>query len=100
MMLGFKSPRAVFRKVMMLLSNLPMPGHWRWHLVKLGGVIFTAVPEDERHFVFIGENVIFDSQHPEDIEVGNFVHITTGCVILSHYMDVSDGGIKGYIVRR
>ena len=94
MRLGFKSPRGVFRKFMMLLSNLPMPGHWRWKLVRLGGVKIKDVSQGERRFIFIGEGVTFDSQHPEDIEIGNFVHITTGCVLLSHYMDISDGGIN------
>ena len=69
------------------MSNLPMPGHWRWKLVKLGGVKILDNPTDERRFIFIGENVVFDSQYPEGIEIGNFVHITTGCVLLTHYMN-------------
>lgn len=51
------------------------------------GVKIIDIPKNERRFIFIGENVVFDSQHPEDIEIGNYVHITTGCVLLSHYMD-------------
>ena len=31
------------------------------------------VPQGERRFIFIGEGVTFDSQHPEDIEIGNFI---------------------------
>lgn len=87
MRICFKSPKGIFRKLMMLMSNLPMPGHWRWKLVKLGGVKILDNPTDERRFIFIGENVVFDSQYPEGIEIGNFVHITTGCVLLTHYMN-------------
>lgn len=87
MKLGFKSAKGVYRKLMFLISNLPMPGHWRWKVVKQGGVKILDKPDNERRFIFIGENVIFDSQHPEDIEIGNFVHITTGCVLLTHYMN-------------
>ncbi|MBO7272274.1 MAG: acyltransferase [Bacteroidaceae bacterium] len=87
MKIGFKSAKGIYRKLMFILSNLPMPGHWRWKLVKQGGVKILDKPFDERRFIFIGENVVFDSQHPEDIEIGNFVHITTGCVLLTHYMN-------------
>lgn len=87
MKIGFKSPKGLFNKIMMSISNLPMPGHWRWRVIKWGGVKILDKSIDERRFIFIGENVVFDSQHPEDIEIGNFVHITTGCILLTHYMD-------------
>lgn len=94
MKIGFKSPKGIFRKLMLSISNLPMPGHWRWRLVKMGGVKIIDIPKGKRRFVFIGENVVFDSQHPEDIEIGNWVHITTGCILLSHYMDSSKKGVS------
>lgn len=37
MKIGFKSPKGLFRKLMMTIFNLPMPGHWRWKLIKIGG---------------------------------------------------------------
>lgn len=90
MKIGFKSPRKLFNKIAMVLSNLPMPGHIRWKLVKLGGVKFVNIPKDKKErFIFIGENVVFDSAYPEDIEIGNHVHITTGCVLLTHYLDTT-----------
>ena len=94
MKIGFKSPRKVFGKIMLMLANLPMPGHWRWKIVKLSGVRFSGKGPNDVHFVFIGENVIFDSQYPEGIEIGNLVHITTGCVLLTHYFDTSKKGIR------
>lgn len=36
---------------------------------------------------FIGGNVTFDTYRPELITVGKHVHITSGCVILSHFID-------------
>ena len=93
MKIGFKSPKKIFGKVMLMLANLPMPGHWRWKFVKLAGVRFLGNGSYNRHFIFIGENVTFDSAYPEDIEIGNFVHITTGCVLLTHYLDTTKGSI-------
>ena len=93
MKIGFKSPKKVFGKIMLMLANLPMPGHWRWKLVKQAGVRFSGKGPYARQFVFIGENVIFDSVYPEDIEIGNYVHITTGCVLLTHYLDTAKGSI-------
>jgi acetyltransferase-like isoleucine patch superfamily enzyme len=93
MKIGFKSPKKVFGKIMLMLANLPMPGHWRWKLVKQAGVRFSGKGKYDRCYVFVGENVIFDSAYPEDIEIGNYVHITTGCVLLTHYLDTSKGDI-------
>ena len=42
---------------------------------------------------FIGENVIFDTNYPEDITIEPGVRITAGCVIMTHFMDPS---IKTY----
>lgn len=34
----------------------------------------------------------WDSAYPEEIEIGNNVHITTGCVLLTHYMTINEKG--------
>ena len=93
MKIGFKSPKKVFGKIMLMLANLPMPGHLRWKFVKLAGVRFLGNGSYNRRFIYIGENVTFDSAYPEDIEISNFVHITTGCVLLTHYFNTSKGSI-------
>ena len=35
---------------------------------------------------FIGQQVIFDSEHPENIEIGNYCAITMRCILLTHYV--------------
>ena len=42
----------------------------------------------------IGEGVIFDSLYPEEIEIGEHVHITMNCIILTHNLDTSFPGIR------
>lgn len=42
---------------------------------------------------FIGERVTFDTMYPEKIHIGNRTHITTGCVILTHYLNTNGGGM-------
>lgn len=37
--------------------------------------------------LYIGDGVIFDSLHPEEIVVGEHVHITMGTIILTHCLD-------------
>ena len=44
--------------------------------------------------VHIGEGVIFDSLYPEEIEIGEHVHITMNCIILTHNLDTSFPGIR------
>lgn len=36
---------------------------------------------------FIGQYVYFDDLHPEDISIGEGTFITSGCKILSHFID-------------
>lgn len=38
----------------------------------------------------IGEGVIFDSLYPEEIEIGEHVHITMNCIILTHNLFLHD----------
>ena len=49
---------------------------------------------DKKH-CFIGDGVIFDSLHPENIYVGKHVHITMNCIILTHYLNTKDSS-KGW----
>ena len=43
---------------------------------------------------FIGENVSFDTIHPENIHLGKHVHITSGVHILTHYLVTDQQGIN------
>lgn len=59
------------------MSNyLPMKA--RRMMAKWGGVQFGRS--------FLGQQVIFDSIHPENIEVGDRCAITMRCIILTHYI--------------
>lgn len=71
-----------------VLSNLPMRGQRRSLLVKWGGVRFTG------HNCYVGKNVVFDAVCPERITIDEHVHITSGCVLLTHYLDTSRNGIN------
>lgn len=42
---------------------------------------------------FIGKGVVFDTLYPEKIYLENNVHLTSGCVLLTHYLDTSKNGI-------
>ena len=35
---------------------------------------------------FVGQQVIFDSEHPENIEIGDYCAITMRCILLTHYV--------------
>jgi acetyltransferase-like isoleucine patch superfamily enzyme len=65
----------------MSMSNY-LPNSLRLRLVKMGGVK-CGKP------MFIGQQVIFDSLYPENIEIGDHVHITMGCIFLTHSLDTS-----------
>lgn len=65
-----------------------MKGHRRFLFVKWGGVKLTGSE------YYIGRNVIFDTLCPERIRIDDNVHITSGCVLLTHYLDTSYCGIK------
>lgn len=88
----FKSLKKVSWWIWARIAHLPMPGHWRWRFVKLSGVTVCPPPSYAKRFIFIGDNVTFDSAYPEEIEIGNNVHITVGCVILSHFMALLPSG--------
>ena len=69
------------------LARLPMRGMMRAKLLKIGGVAIND-PSDN---IFIGEHVLFDTNHPELISIDRGVWITNGCVILSHFLETSAG---------
>lgn len=90
MKIGHKSIKSVIRKLWAIIGDFPMPGHWRWHFYKRSGIKFTNDTSFDKQYRFIGKGVVFDSVYPELITIGNYVHITGDCVILSHYVDVSE----------
>lgn len=72
---------------MLHLSHLPMPSRaWRSRVVKWSGVQI-----EDPVYTFIGENVVFDTNYPEDIIIETGVRITIGCVLLTHFMDAQTG---------
>lgn len=40
---------------------------------------------------FIGENVVFDTNYPEDIIIEEGVRVTIGCILLTHFMESEKG---------
>ena len=68
------------------LMHLPMKGQHRTIFAKAGGVSID-------NQAFIGSSVTFDTVYPERIHIGKHVHITSGCVILTHYLDTTKDGI-------
>ena len=61
----------------MSMSNF-LPNSVRLKLVRLGGVKCGKS--------FVGQQVIFDSEHPEYIEIGDYCAITMRCILLTHYV--------------
>lgn len=62
------------------LAQLPMKGQTRSIIVRWGGVNIGTN-------CFVGSKVSFDTINPQNIHIGNGVHITLGVVILTHYLD-------------
>ena len=60
-------------------------------MLNWGGVNI-CVSNSYKKFVYIGDGVVWDTAYPEEIEIGNNVHITTGCVLLTHYMTIDNRG--------
>lgn len=78
----------VIRKsILKMASFLPMPGGWRGHLNKWGGIKIADVKS-----VSIGDGTILDTLNPEGIILDKWATITMKCVILSHYYDTSKKG--------
>lgn len=70
------------------LANLPMKGQWRKRFLVWGGVKIA-----KENSCFIGSGVSFDTVYPENIVIGNRVHVTAGCVLLTHYLNTGRKGI-------
>lgn len=70
------------KKVIFLhLQHLPMKSRgWRPYFVKLGGVNVKSINK-----VFIGEDVLFDTNYPEDIIIEEGVRLTSGVKIVTHF---------------
>ena len=69
------------------LQHLPMPSRkWRPLIVKWGGVSIKNYKK-----TFIGENVIFDTNYPEDIIIEEGVRLAVGCAIVTHFMNSQTG---------
>ena len=66
------------------IAHLPMPSKgWRSRIYKWGGVNILNPPK-----TFIGEGVVIDTNYPEDITIEEGVRLTTGCKIVTHFLDV------------
>lgn len=76
------------RSIFFILMQLPMPGTVRYLFAKYGGVNF--IKTNHRNFIFIGKNVLFDTVYPEHIWIESGVHITSGCILLTHYLDTDN----------
>ena len=84
------------RKLFFLhLQHLPMKSRgWRARVCKWGGVNIENPSK-----TFIGEGVVFDTNYPEDITIEEGVRVTTGCVLLTHFMEPSSGSYsRGKII--
>lgn len=65
------------------MQHLPMPSlGWRSRICKWGGVNILNPKKTE-----IGTNVVFDTMSPEYITIEEGVIISTGCKIISHYLE-------------
>lgn len=81
--------RRIFRIISLrIVTHIPMSGYLRARFARIGGVRIIDV-----HHTSIGEGVIFDSIHPENIILGNHVCITMRCTILTHFLDTKQKGI-------
>lgn len=68
------------------LQHLPMKsnGH-RPLIIKMGGINIKNYKK-----TFIGENVVFDTNYPQDITIEEGVTLTVGCVIITHFLEIDD----------
>lgn len=74
------------------LQHLPMKSRgWRSRVCKLGGVNIL----DPKH-TFIGEDVIFDTNYPEDITIETGVTIAARGIFITHFVEVDDNENRHY----
>lgn len=81
------------RKLIFLhLQHLPMPSKMcRPLIAKWGGVNV----EDVRN-TFIGEDVVFDTNYPEEITIESGSTITIGTIIITHFVEIDDALHRHY----
>jgi acetyltransferase-like isoleucine patch superfamily enzyme len=77
------SLKRIIRMILFLIAKLPMSGYMRCKIYRLAGV------DIERGKGRCGI-VQFDTVHPENIHIGKGCEIVDGCVLLSHFYDVSE----------
>ncbi len=87
----------ILKLLFLHLQHLPMKSRgWRATVCKWGGVTIY-----NPYKTFIGENVIFDTNYPEDIIIEEGVRVTVGCVLLTHFMEPSSNNyLRGKIIIR
>lgn len=83
--MSFKRAKNYF--FLWLSRVLPIQGHLRWRLVKLGGVNIEGP-------CFIYKDVRFDTTAPELITIKKGAALTRGTSILTHFFDPTQKGRK------
>lgn len=83
-----KKIKHIITEIAFAFMRLPMRGQSRTCFARWGGVRIVG----HRHF--IGRGVCFDAVAPEMIHIGDHVHITDGCVFLTHFLDTNKPGIN------
>ena len=74
------------------LQHLPMKSNnYRPMVCRLGGVNVLNPRK-----TFIGEDVCFDTNYPEDITIEEDVTLTTKCVIITHFVEIDDNTHRHY----
>ena len=68
------------------LAHLPMSRTLRARFCKWGGVNILYPSH-----TLIGENVMFDTNHPELIVIEKGIRVTLGCIILAHFKNSNTG---------
>lgn len=81
--MSFKRAKNIF--FLWLANVLPIQGHLRWKLIKLGGVNIEGP-------CFIYKDVRFDSTAPELITIKKGAALTRGTSILTHFLDPNQKG--------
>lgn len=84
--------RRISKLFFLHLQHLPMKSRgWRSRVCKLGGVNIL----DPKH-TFIGEDVIFDTNYPDDITIESGVTIATRCIFITHFVEIDDNERRHY----
>lgn len=71
------------------ICHITIPQHYRAKVLKWGGVNIK-----DPHSLFVGYGTIFDTVNPQGIIIDEYVVITTGVTILTHYLDSEKAGLE------